>query len=85
MIDTPVNLFNKVVGRYDFTPQAFPSDEQLLVEAITTQLNQMERNDNKVYLSEIQMKKKKSAEQAKKEKSVQQYEEIKLINPMEEI
>jgi hypothetical protein len=83
-MDTPVNLFNKPVGKYEFTPQAFPSDEQLLVEAITTQLNQIEQKDDKIYLSEIQMKK-KSVEHFKKEESARQYEEIKLINPMEEV
>jgi hypothetical protein len=50
-MDTPVNLFNRPAGNYDFTPQAFASEEQLLVEAITTQLNQIEMKDNKIYLS----------------------------------
>lgn len=50
-MDTPVNLFIKLGGNYEFAPQAFASEEQLLVEAITTQLNQMEMKDNKIYLS----------------------------------
>lgn len=50
-MDTPVNLFKRPIGEYEFTPQAFPSEEQLLVEAITNQLNQIEKKDNKIYIS----------------------------------
>jgi hypothetical protein len=36
-------MFDKPTGKFEFTPQAFPSVEQDLVTAITMKLNRIEK------------------------------------------
>lgn len=63
-MDTPINLYKKQTGTFEFTPQHFPSEEQDLVEAITNKLNIIHKEsiENKIASPLLKVKKAKKVE-----------------------